>query len=494
MESINYLILGFENILTVELLFYCFLGVFLGTFIGVLPGIGPLTATTLLLPVTFHIDPTSSIIMLAGIYYGSEYGGSVSSIILNLPGTIGNAVTCIDGYQMTKNGRAGVALFITALSSLIGGLFGILSLMILAPVIAKIGLMFGPAEYFFLMILGLIAASTLAVHSPIKGFSMVLLGLLLGTIGTDEVSGIPRFHFGLLELVDGVGLVILAIGLFGLAEIVNNISQFNIDDQQIKKINFRSMIPSKDDFNKSFWPALRGSTIGTFFGSLPGTGAAIAAFVAYSLEKRVNKEPKKFGKGAIEGVVSPEAANNAAAQSAFIPTLTLGIPGSATMAIILGALLIHGIQPGPTFIVEQSTLFWSLIASFLIGNVILVILNIPLIGVWVSILKISKRFLYPTIVTLMILGIYSVNNSVFDIYLLTAFGAVGYFLLRAKFEFSPLLLGYVLGPLMEENLRRALIIARGDVMMIVERPISLTILLVSVSLIVFSIVSTFKSK
>jgi TctA family transporter len=493
MDLLSGILLGFENILNPTLILYCFIGVFLGTFIGVLPGIGPLAAITLLFPITYHLDPILSIVMLAGIYYGAEYGGSISSILLNMPGTVSNAVTCIDGFQMSKNGKAGVALFITTISSFIGGLFGIFSLILLAPYIAKIGLMFGPAEYFSLMILGLVAASMLAIKSAIKGFSMVLFGLLLSTIGTDLFSGIPRFYFEQTELMDGIGLVVLAIGFFGLVELINS-SSTNDSIRNYSSITLRSMIPSKDEFRKSILPSLRGSFIGTFFGALPGTGSAIASFVSYSTEKKINKNPSQFGNGAIEGVSAPEAANNAAAQGSFIPTLTLGIPGSATMAIILGALMIHGIQPGPKFIFEHSLMFWTLIASFFLGNIILVFLNIPLIGIWVSILKIRKKVLYPIILSLMMIGVYSVNKNVFDIYLLIIFGAVGYFLSKCDYEFSPLLLGFVLGPLMEENLRRALIISKGDFTIFVNRPISLTIILICLCLVIAVCFRQFQKK
>lgn len=493
MEVLNNLIAGFGIAVTPIHLWYCFIGVFAGTFIGVLPGIGPLTATTLLLPFTIHLDPLSAIIMLAGIYYGSEYGGSVSSILLNLPGTVGNAVTCIDGHQMAKQGRAGLALFITTIASLIGGFFGIIAIIAFSNIIANMGLTLGPAEYFSLMLLGLISASTLATKSMLKGFAMVLFGLLLSTIGTDAVSGIPRFYFNTSVLIDGISLAIIVVGFFGIAELINNMSIKN-DPIHNNRITFRAMIPKKIDLKKSTFPMIRGSLVGTFFGALPGTGAAIAAFVSYSLEKKVHKNSDVFGKGAIEGVVSPEAANNAAAQSAFIPTLTLGIPGSATMAIILGALMIHGVKPGPMFIVEQPILFWGLIASFFIGNIILVILNIPLISLWVSILKIPKKILFPVIITLMLIGIYSINKNVFDIYMLGIFGLVGYILMRCDYEFAPMLLGFVLGPLMEENLRRALVISRGDLTSFIDRPISMSILLICISLIIYSIFNYIKKE
>lgn len=492
MELVNNIILGFTIAVDPIHLLYCFVGVLLGTFIGVLPGIGALTATTLLLPYTLYLDPLSGIVMLAGIYYGSEYGGSISSILLNLPGTVGNAVTCIDGYPMSRQGRAGVALFVTAISSFIGGLFGIFSIVLFVNLIAQLGLTFGPAEYFSLMLLGLIAASTLAVNSPVKGFAMVLLGLLLSTIGTDAVSGMPRFYFNMSGLIDGISLIIIAIGFFGIAELINNTSMNNNSIGQ-QQITLESMIPTKTDIKESSSSTLRGSLIGVLFGALPGTGAAVAAFVSYSVEKKISKNPEKFGKGAIAGIASPEAANNAAAQSAFIPTLTLGIPGSATMAIILGALTIHGIKPGPLFISQEPVLFWGLIASFFIGNLILIILNIPLIKIWVSILRIPRKILFPIMLSLMIFGIYSINKMTFDIYLLGVIGIIAYILLRCGYEFAPLLLGFVLGPMMEENLRRALLIARGDITSLLDRPFTFFILSICLLLIIFSIIKLRKN-
>jgi len=485
MDIFGSLLIGFQTAMQPTVLMYCFLGVFLGTFVGVLPGIGALAAISLLLPITYHIDPTSAIVMLAGVYYGAEYGGSTASILLNLPGTASNAITCLDGYPMAQQGRAGVALFMTTIASLVGGLFGVAALTMFSPSIVEIGLKFGPAEYFSLMVLGLIAASTLVSGSPAKGLAMVVLGLLLGTVGTDINSGIPRFDFGIPELMDGISLVGLAMGLFGIGEIVNSISIKRSGKAQ--KITMRSMMPTKKDLKDSTMPMARGSVIGGFFGALPGTGAAIAAFIAYAVEKKSAKDPSRFGKGAIEGIAAPEAANNAAAQCAFIPTLTLGIPGSATMAIMLGALIIHGIQPGPMLMVEQPALFWGLVVSFLIGNVLLLILNIPLIGLWVSLLNIPYRLLYPAILVFMMLGVYSVNNSTFDVVVVAIIGAIGYAMTLLRFEAAPLLLGFVLGPLMEENLRRALLLSRGDMATFINRPISGTLLLIAALMLSWSL-------
>lgn len=491
MEIFNSLLIGLESAMQPTVLMYCFFGVFLGTFVGVLPGIGPLAAISLLLPITYHIDPTSAIVMLAGVYYGAEYGGSTASILLNLPGTAANAVTCLDGHPMAQQGRAGVALFMTTIASLGGGIFGVVALTLFSPAIVDIGLKFGPAEYFSLMVLGLIAASTLASGSPAKGMAMVVLGLLLGTVGTDINSGIPRFDFDIPEMQDGISLVALAMGLFGISEIVSSIT-LKRDSKITQKITMRSMMPTKKDVKDSTMPIARGSVIGGFFGALPGTGAAIASFIAYAVEKKTAKDPSRFGKGAIEGIAAPEAANNAAAQCAFIPTMTLGIPGSATMAIMLGALIIHGIQPGPMLMSEQPALFWGLIVSFLIGNVLLLVLNIPLIGMWVSILNIPYRLLYPAILIFIMMGVYSVHNSVFDVYLVAIVGVAGYVLLLLRFEAAPLLLGFVLGPLMEENLRRALLLSRGDMATFIERPISLGLLIVAALIIGWSMFNVFR--
>uniref|UniRef100_UPI0040558AAC tripartite tricarboxylate transporter permease n=1 Tax=Orrella sp. TaxID=1921583 RepID=UPI0040558AAC len=493
METLDSLYIGLQAALQPNILLYCFIGVFLGTFIGVLPGIGPLAAISLLLPITYHIEPTAAIVMLAGVYYGAEYGGSTASILLNLPGTAANAVTCLDGHPMAKQGRAGVALFMTTIASLCGGMIGVFALILFSPSIVEIGLKFGPAEYFALMILGLISASTLASGSPAKGMAMVVFGLLLGTIGTDINSGVPRFDFGISEMMDGISLVGLAMGLFGISEIVNSIT-IKRDAKITEKITMRSMMPTKQDVKDSIKPMLRGSGIGGFFGALPGTGAAIASFISYAVEKKIAKDPSRFGKGAIEGITAPESANNAAAQTAFIPTLTLGIPGSATMAIMLGALIIHGIQPGPMLMAEQPNLFWGLIVSFFIGNIFLVILNIPLIGMWVSLLNIPYRILYPAILVFIMMGVYSVHNSTFDLYMVAIIGVIGYAMTLLRFEAAPLLLGFILGPLMEENLRRALLLSRGDMSTFIDRPISMWLLIISGLILAWSFYGSFRSQ
>lgn len=480
------LLLGLQSALQPTILLYCFIGVFLGTLIGVLPGIGALAAISLLLPVTYHMDAATSIVMLAGVYYGAEYGGSTASILLNLPGTPSNAVTCLDGHPMAKQGRAGVALFMTTIASFIGGAIGILALIIFAPYITAIGLEFGPAEYFSMMVLGLVAASTLASGSPAKGLSMVALGLLLGTAGTDVNSGVTRFDFGIPELSDGINLVALAMGLFGIAEVISSITRTR-DAKSAEKISLRSMMPTKQDIRASAMPILRGSGVGGFFGALPGTGASIAAFMSYALEKKLAKDPSRFGKGAIEGIAAPEAANNSAVQCAFIPTLTLGIPGSATMAIMLGALIIHGIQPGPMLVVEQPALFWGLIVSFCFGNIMLMVLNIPMIGLWVSILRIPYHVLYPAVLIFISLGVYSVHNNASDILMVGLIGLLGYGMHILRFEAAPLLLGFVLGPLMEENLRRALLMSYGDLSTFVTNPISAWILAATALILLWSL-------
>jgi putative tricarboxylic transport membrane protein len=491
METFDGLLIGLRAALSPQILLYCFVGVFLGTLIGVLPGIGALAAISLLLPITYYIEPTAAIVMLAGVYYGAQYGGSTASILLNLPGTPSSVVACLDGYPMAKQGRAGVALFMTTIASFVGSMLGILMLVLFAPSIAALGLKFGAAEYFSMMVLGLVAASTLASGSPLKGLAMVVLGLLIGTIGVDVNSGQSRFDFGILPLMDGINLVALAMGVFGVSEIISSVLRAR-DGAVTERISMRSMMPRRQEVKDSAIPMLRGTGVGGFFGALPGTGASIASFMAYALEKRVAKDPSRFGKGAIEGLTAPESANNAAAQTAFVPTLSLGIPGDAVMALMLGALIMHGIQPGPRLMTEQPELFWGLIVSFGIGNIMLLILNIPLIGLWVSILRIPYRMLYPAILVFIGLGVYSVNSNTFDILMVAIIGLLGYGMMVMRFEAAPLLLGFVLGPLMEENLRRALLISRGQMSTFIERPISATLLALALGLIIWSIISGFR--
>ncbi len=491
MDIANGLLLGLQTAMQPEILLYCFIGVFLGTLIGVLPGIGALAAISLLLPITFHLEPVAAIVMLAGVYYGAQYGGSTAAILLNLPGTPSSAVACLDGYPMAKQGRAGVALFMTTVASFIGSMLGIMALVAFAPGIAEIGLLFGAAEYFSIMLLGLIAAATLAAGSPLKGLAMVLFGLLLGTVGTDVNSGVPRFDFEIPELMDAISLVALAMALFGIAELISSVN-LKRDGEVKEKITLRSMLPSREDVRQSVRPMLRGSGIGGFMGALPGAGPSIAAFMSYAVEKKVAKDPSRFGKGAIEGVTAPESANNAAAQTAFVPTLSLGIPGDAVMALMLGALIIHGIQPGPMLMTAQPELFWGLIVSFAIGNVMLVILNLPLVNIWVSILRIPYHVLYPAILVFICLGVYSVNNNTFDVYMTAALGVLGYVLLKLRFEPAPLLLGFVLGPMIEENLRRAMLLSRGDPSTFIERPISAVVLGLCAALLLWTAYAALK--
>lgn len=476
--------LGLSTALMPHNLMFCFIGVFLGTLLGVLPGVGGLTAIAMLLPMTFYMEPTTALIMMAGIFYGSSYGGSIASILINVPGTPMSAVVCIDGHPMAMQGRAGPALLMTALASFLGGSIGIVLMMLFSPVIAAVGLQFGPTEYFALMLLGLIAASTITGDNPLKGMAMVVLGLLFSMVGMDVYTGVPRFTFGSPSLYEGVGLIPLAMGIYGIGEMIATArKKLNYD---IKKVTLRSLVPTRDDVQR-FWPsALRGTAIGAFFGILPGVGSTVATFTSYAVERRVAKDPSRFGKGAIEGIIAPEASNNASDQTAFIPTLTLGIPGSVTMALLLGVLMIHGITPGPTMIINQPEIFWGLVMSFWVGNVLLLILNIPLIGVWVRLLSIPFHYLYPAILMFVCIGVYSVNNNIADVWVAIAFGGFGYVMSMLGFAFAPLLLGFVLGSLLEEHFRRALILSNGDFITFVDRPISGTVLAICAFLIVWS--------
>lgn len=475
-----------------ENLFYCFVGVFLGTLIGVLPGIGSLAAVSMLMPLSFYLEPTTAIIMLAGVYYGAEYGGSTASILLNLPGTPSSAITCLEGYPMARSGRAGVALFTTTISSFVGGTLGIIGLMIFAPVLSQFALAFGPAEYFGIMILGLFAAVAISQGSMLKGLAMVVLGILLGIVGSDPNLAVARFTFGQTNLLDGINLVPVAMGLFGISEVIASVNRSH-STERLQKVSLRSMIPTRDDFKRSGGPTMRGGILGMFFGALPGTGATIASFASYALERRMTKTPERFGKGAIEGVAGPEAANNAAAQSAFIPTLTLGVPGSATMAIMLGALMIHGILPGPRMMTQYPDVFWGLVASFLVGNIMLLVLNIPFINLWVRVLQVPYHLLYPAIIVLICIGVFSIRNSMFDVGLALGFGALGYGMRLLQYEPAPLLMGFVLGPMMEANLRRALTLSRGDPGILVASPVSMTILVTLVLLVVWVFYTTWRN-
>lgn len=482
--------LGIETAFTVDALLFCFIGVFVGTFVGALPGIGPLVSVSVVLPLTFGLDPTVALIMLAGIFYGAQYGGSITSILLNLPGTASTAVTALDGYPMTKAGRPGLALFINAVASFIGGSLAILLMMGFAPTLSRIALSFHSTEYFAVMVLGLIAASTLSGGSTLKSLVMVTFGLILGLVGMDLNSGAMRYTFGILELTDGVSLIAVAMGLFGVAEIINKMSAPAVPgaSDPVQRIPLRSMLPSREELSSLWAPILRGSAIGGIIGALPGAGPSIASFMAYACEKRVSATPERFGKGAVEGVAAPEAANNASVQSAFIPTLSLGIPGDVVMAVLLGAMMMHGVVPGPQFIPNEPAMFWGLIVSFWVGNVMLLVLNLPLIGIWTRIVTVPSRVLMPTIMFFICMGSYSINNNVFDVYVTLIFGVIGYLFLVFKFHPAPVLLGFILGPLMEENLRRSLVIARGDPLVFLDRPISLALLSISALLLLFPLI------
>ncbi|MGY6634710.1 MAG: tripartite tricarboxylate transporter permease [Alkalilacustris sp.] len=485
------LALGFETALTSTNLLYCFLGVLLGTLIGVLPGIGSLAAVSMLLPVSFYLPPETAIVMLAGVYYGAEYGGSTAAILLNLPGTPSSAVTCLDGNPMAKNGKAGLALFITTIASFAGGTFGIVLLMLLAPTLAGLTLAFGPAEYFMMMALGLIAAATITRGSPLKGLAMVLVGLALGTVGTDTNTGIARFAFGNTLLFDGISLVAVAMGLFGVSEIIASIGR-GARDHYRQRVRLREMIPSPADLREAAPPMGRGAVIGAVLGILPGAGQTMASFFAYAAEKMVSRTPERFGTGTLPGIAAPEAANNAAVQSAFIPTLTLGIPGSATMAIMMGALLIHGVSPGPSLLTLNPHIFWGLVASFWIGNLLLLVLNIPLIGVWVRLLQIPYPVLYPAIICFICIGAYSISFSTLDVALVLIFGLAGYAMRELGFDPAPLVIGFVLGPMMEQNLRRAMLIGRGDPAIFIDRPISAALLGLVVLLLLWTAYRTLR--
>ncbi len=487
------LYLGFTVALSLQNLWYCFIGCFLGTLIGVLPGIGPVATIAMLLPITFNLPPTPALIMLAGIYYGASYGGSTTAILVNLPGESSSVVTMLDGYQMGRQGRAGPALAIAAIGSFFAGCVGTVLIALFGPPLAELAFEFGAAEYFSMMVLGLISAVVLASGSLIKAIGMIFIGLLMGIVGTDVNSGIARYSFGISELSDGIGFVSVAMGMFGFGEIITNLELSAIDRHTaVSKV--ASLMPTKDDIKMSIGPILRATAIGVIFGILPGAHTVIASFSSYTLEKKLAKDPSRFGKGAIEGVAGPEAANNAAAQTAFIPLLTLGIPTGAVMALMVGAMTIQGIAPGPQVMTQKPDLFWGMIASMWIGNLMLVILNLPLIGMWVQFLKIPYRLLFPGICLFCCVGAYSLNNAAFDVYLVGVYGFFGYYCSKWGCEPAPLILGFVLGPLMEENLRRAMLISRGDPSVFFTRPISLGMLLVAFALLAMIIAPQFRKK
>jgi TctA family transporter len=490
MELFHHLALGFGVALTPVNLVYAFIGVLLGTLIGVLPGIGPVATIAMLLPTTYALQPVSALIMLAGIYYGAQYGGSTTAILLNMPGETSSAVTCLDGYQMARQGKAGTALATSALASFFAGTVATVFIATVAQPLSEFALKFGPPEYFSLMVLGLIGAVVLAHGSLLKAIAMIVLGLLLGIVGTDVNSGAARFAFGVPELTDGLGVVSVAMGLFGFAEIISNVERKG--KREILEGKVSRLWITGEQFRK-IWPAiLRGTGLGAFLGLLPGGGAMLSAFASYALEKKVAKDPSEFGKGAIQGVAGPESANNSGAQSSFIPLLTLGIPENAVMALMVGAMTIHNIQPGPQVMTSNPALFWGLIASMWIGNVMLVVLNLPLIGIWIKLLQVPYRVLYPAILLFCSIGVYTINNTSFDIMQTVFFGFLGVVFLKLACEPAPLLLGFVLGPMMEENLRRALLLSRGDPTVFVTRPLSLVMLLLAVGLLLLVAAPNFR--
>ncbi len=482
MELLSNLGLGFAASLTATNVFYCFIGVLLGTLIGVLPGIGPLATIAMLLPITYQfVDPTTALIMLAGIYYGAQYGGSTTAILVNLPGEVSSVVTVLDGYQMARQGRPGPALAIAAIGSFFAGTVATMLIAAFAPPLAEVAFEFGPAEYFSLMVLGLIAAVVLAHGSILKALAMVVFGLLIGMVGTDVNSGVARFSFDIPELTDGIELAAIAMGIFGFGEIIANLEQGEAREVFTRKVG--RLLPSGPELRASVAPIVRGTALGSFLGLLPGGGAVLSSFTSYALEKKLSRTPERFGKGAIEGVAGPESANNAGAQTSFIPMLTLGIPTTPTMALMIAAMMIHNIQPGPQVMTSNPTLFWGLITSMWIGNLMLVILNLPLIGIWIRLLTVPYRLLYPAILMFCCIGAYSINNNVFDVYVTLPFAILGYVFRKLDCEPAPLLLGLVLGSLMEEYLRRAMTISRGDWSVFVTRPLSATLLAVAVALL-----------
>jgi putative tricarboxylic transport membrane protein len=475
-ELLAHLSLGLHTALTLSNLAVCFGGVVLGTLVGVLPGLGPVATIAMLLPATFTLPPVSALIMLAGIYYGAQYGGSTTAILINLPGESSSVVTALDGHPLARQGRAGLALATAAIASFFAGSVATLLLALAGPALAELALAFGPAEYFALMVLGLTASIVLAQGSLLKAIGMILLGLLLGLVGTDVNSGAQRFTFGSPMLAEGIGFVVVGMGVFGLAEIMRNLEN---EAGRGAPAPVTRLLPGRAEWKQIVAPILRGTALGSLLGILPGGGAMLASFAAYSLEKKIAREPQRFGQGALEGVAAPEAANNAGAQMSFVPMLTLGLPSNPVMALMIGALILHGIQPGPSVMTEQPALFWGLIVSMWIGNLLLVILNLPLVGLWARLCLAPYHLLYPVILVFCAIGAFSLANREFDVYLMAGFAVLGYVLVKLDCEPAPLLLGFILGPMMEEYLRRALLIARGDVTVFVRRPLCLTLLLVA---------------
>ena len=494
MDLLNNLALGFQTALTIQNLAYAFFGAVLGTLIGVLPGLGPVATIAMLLPSIYTLDATPALIMLAGIYYGAQYGGSTTAILINVPGESSSVVTAIDGYQMARRGRAGAALAAAGLGSFFAGCVGTIIIAAFAPPLTELAFKFGSAEYFSLMVLGLVGAVVLASGSLVKAIAMIVLGLLLGQINTDVITGTARFSFDIPELTDGIGFVVIAMGVFGFGEIIANLGQPE-EHREVFTKEVKGLWPTKEDFQDA-WPAVvRGTALGSVLGVLPGGGALLASFAAYTLEKKINRNPRiPFGKGAIQGVAGPESANNAGAQTSFIPMLTLGIPPNAVMALMVGAMTIKGIQPGPQVMTSNPELFWGLIASMWIGNLMLIVLNLPLIGIWIKLLTVPYRFLFPAIVVFCCIGTYSLNNNAFDVYLTAGFALLGYIFYKLSCEPAPLLLGFILGPMMEENLRRALLLARGDWSTFLTRPLSAGLLIAAALMIVVVMLPSIKNK
>ncbi|HEV8343457.1 MAG TPA: tripartite tricarboxylate transporter permease [Candidatus Binatia bacterium] len=489
MEIFQGVLYGFQVALQPINLLYCFIGVFVGTLVGVLPGIGPAAAIALLLPSTFAASPVSAIIMLAGVYYGAMYGGSTTSILVNIPGEAASVVTAMDGYAMARQGRAGPALGISAFGSFIAGTLSVIALTFLAPLLARVSLSFGPPEYFALMLLGITLVTYFAQGSMLKALMMASAGLLLGTVGADTISGRQRFVFGIQTLADGIGLVPVIMGLFGISEVLLNLEQAGGRTREIFASPTRGLLPNREDWRRSAMPILRGSILGFFLGILPGSGAIIASFASYAVEKRASKTPERFGTGMIEGVAGPEAANNAAAGGGFIPLLTLGIPANAVMAILLGALMIHGLQPGPLLVKQAPDVFWGIITSMYVGNVMLLVLNLPLIGLWVRLLKTPYQLLFPLILLFCLIGTYSLSNNVGDGIVMLVFGILGYLLKKFDFEGAPLILAMVIGPMMEEALRQSLILSAGSFTIFLERPISAGFILAAALLLILPLIT-----
>jgi putative tricarboxylic transport membrane protein len=489
---IDNLVLGFSTALSFQNLLLCFLGCLIGTLIGVLPGVGPIATIAMLLPLTFSVDSTGAIIMLAGIYYGAQYGGSTSAILVNIPGETTSVVTLLDGHQMARQGRAGVALGTAAIASFIAGTIATLVIAALGLPLSQLALLFGPADYFSLMVVGLACSVVLARGSLLKAVAMVLTGLLLSTVGTDLDTGVERLTFGLPELADGIDFAVLAMGLFGFAEILKNLAEPEQTD--VVRGVIGRLLPSKADFKQALGPILRGTALGSMLGILPGNGAVLGPFAAYAVEKKLAKDPSRFGRGAIEGVAGPEAANNAGAQTAFIPLLTLGIPPNAVMALMVGAMTIHGIIPGPQVITKSPELFWGMVASMWLGNLMLLVLNLPLVGIWVRLLKVPYRLMFPSILLFCCIGVYSISNSPANVLFTALFGLVGYVLYKLGFEPAPLLIGFVLGRLFEEKLRQALTLSRGNFMVFLERPVSASLLVVALVVFAVALVPNLKKK